>query len=107
MVAALADYDFGTVFRAVRMVSNWSRQTLGELVGLDQHRVSAIERNVRRLRDVALVARAATGLCIPATLLGFGISGTTVSGARGDGRKLGRGWTAEASCSMSRVWRWA
>jgi transcriptional regulator with XRE-family HTH domain len=69
----------------VRRTTGWSQQTLGELVGLDQHRVSAIERGVRRLRDVARVARVATGLCIPPALLGFGI---TVSPARGDARKL-------------------
>lgn len=85
IVAALAHYDFGTVFRRVRAATGWSQQTLGELVGLDQHRISAIERNVRRLRYVALVAQVATGLCIPPALLGFGI---TVGEAGGDGRKL-------------------
>jgi DNA-binding XRE family transcriptional regulator len=78
IVAALADYDFGAVFRAVRIATGWSQQTLGELVGLDQHRISAIERDVRRLRDVALVAQVANGLCIPPALLGFGTSRTTV-----------------------------
>lgn len=72
MVAALVAYDFAVVFRRVRAVTGWSQQTLGELVGLDQTRVSEIERGQRRLRDVALVARVATGLCIPPVLLGFG-----------------------------------
>jgi hypothetical protein len=72
IVAALADYDFGFVFRRVRSITGWSQQTLGELVGLDQTRISEIERGVRRLRDVALVARVTTGLCIPPVLLGFG-----------------------------------
>ncbi len=81
-------YDFGTVFRRVRAVTGWSQQTLAEVVGLDQARISAIERGVRRLRDVALVAQVATGLWIPSALLGFGHSGTTVGNAGGDGRKL-------------------
>ncbi len=81
-MAALADYDFGFVFRRVRAVTGWSQQALGELVGLDQTRISEIERGVRRLRDVALVARVATGLRIPPVLLGFGDDGTTVDDAR-------------------------
>ncbi len=84
IVTALAGYDLGTVFRRVRMATGWSQQSLGELLGLDQPRISLIERGVRRLRDVALVAQVATALCIPPTLLGFG---TTVSTAGGDGQK--------------------
>ncbi len=87
IAAALADYDWGTVFRRVRMATQWSQQSLGELVGLDQPRISLIERGIRRLRDVALVAQVATALCIPASLLGFG---TTVSTAGGDEQKLVR-----------------
>ncbi|HEY4005400.1 MAG TPA: helix-turn-helix domain-containing protein [Pseudonocardia sp.] len=87
IVAALADYDFGVVFRQVRAATGWPQQTLGELVGLEQHRVSAIERGARRLRDVALVAQVATGLCVPAALLGFGGSATTVGTAEGAARK--------------------
>ncbi|MGH3696409.1 MAG: helix-turn-helix domain-containing protein [Pseudonocardiaceae bacterium] len=87
IVTALADYDWGTVFRRVRMATQWSQQSLGELVGLDQPRISLIERGARRLRDVALVAQIATALCIPPTLLGFG---TTVSTAGGDEQKLVR-----------------
>ncbi len=82
MVAALAAYDFAVVFRRVRAVTGWSQQTLGELVGLDQTRISEIERGKRRLRDVALVARVATGLRIPPVLLGFGDHGTTVDDAQ-------------------------
>jgi transcriptional regulator with XRE-family HTH domain len=88
MVAALAAYDFGVVFRRVRAVTGWSQRTLGELVGLDQTRVSEIERGQRRLRDVALVARVVTGLRIPPVLLGFGDSGTTVGQAGVDGLKV-------------------
>ncbi len=88
IVAALADYDFATVFRRVRAVTGWSQQTLGNLVGLDQGRISGIERGARRLRDVAVVAQVATALCIPAILLGFGDPGTTVGVARAQGRKV-------------------
>jgi transcriptional regulator with XRE-family HTH domain len=38
----------------VRAITGWSQQTLAGLVGLDQTRISAIERGTRRLRDVAL-----------------------------------------------------
>jgi len=65
MVAALAAYDIGTVFRRVRAATGWSQQTLATLVGLDQTRISAIERGVGRLRDVALVAQVTTALWIP------------------------------------------
>ncbi|MGH3974553.1 MAG: helix-turn-helix domain-containing protein [Pseudonocardiaceae bacterium] len=88
IVAALADYDFGVVFRRVRAHTGWSQQTLANLVGLDQTRISAIERGVGRLRDVALVAQVATRLWIPPVLLGFGDPGTTVGEAGGEGRKL-------------------
>lgn len=81
MVAALAAYDFATVFRAVRAHTGWSQQILGNLVGLDQGRISGIERGVRQLRDIAVVARVATFLWIPPVLLGFGaIVGTTEAG---------------------------
>jgi transcriptional regulator with XRE-family HTH domain len=85
IAAALADYDFGTMFRAVRAHTGWSQQILGALVGLDQTRISAIERGICRLRDVALVARVTTRLWIPPVLLGFG---ATVGDAGGDGQKL-------------------
>ncbi|MGH3772589.1 MAG: helix-turn-helix domain-containing protein, partial [Pseudonocardiaceae bacterium] len=87
MVAALATYDFATVFRRVRAATGWSQQTLGNLIGLGQGRVSAIERNARRLRDIAVIARVATFLCIPPILLGFGDLGTTVGEAGIDGPK--------------------
>jgi DNA-binding XRE family transcriptional regulator len=88
IATALIGYDFSTLFRRVRTHTGWSQQALAHLVGLDQTRISAIERGVRRLRDVALVAQVATGLCIPPVLLGFGDPGTTVGQAGGDGRKL-------------------
>ncbi|MGH4008135.1 MAG: helix-turn-helix domain-containing protein [Pseudonocardiaceae bacterium] len=88
IAAALADYDFGAVFRKVRGYTGWSQQTLANLVGLDQSRISAIERRVARLRDVALVAQVANALWIPSMLLGFGDPGATVGQARVDGRKM-------------------
>lgn len=81
--AALIHYDFGTVFRPVRAHAGWSQQTLGNPVGLHQTRVSAIERDVRRLRDVALVAQSPPTCGFPPVLLGFGDSGTTVGHAGG------------------------
>jgi transcriptional regulator with XRE-family HTH domain len=85
MVAALADYDFRVVFRLLRGQTGWSQQTLGMVVGLDQARISAIERGVSRLRDVGLVAQVATKLWIPPALLGFG---ATVGDAAAESRKL-------------------
>lgn len=74
--AALAAYDFGTVFRAVRSQTGLSQLHLAGLVGLTQSRVSSVERGERRLRDVALIARIAAALEIPGPLLGFGADGT-------------------------------
>lgn len=73
---ALAGYDFGVVFRAVRVTASLSQEDLGLLVGLSQSRVSDVERGVHRLRDVAVVARVARALGIPSPMLGFGGSAT-------------------------------
>ncbi|HET9141217.1 helix-turn-helix domain-containing protein [Actinophytocola sp.] len=69
--AALATYDFGPVFRAVRLQAALSQEELGLMVGLNQSRVSAVERGEHRLRDVAVISRVAAALGIPAPLLGF------------------------------------
>lgn len=69
--AALARYDFGTVFAAVRQQTGLSQLQLADLLGLSQSRISAVERGERRLTHVSLAARLATVLCIPAPLLGF------------------------------------
>ncbi|MGQ0719245.1 MAG: helix-turn-helix domain-containing protein [Pseudonocardiales bacterium] len=71
----------------IRGSTGWSQQTLANLVGLDQSRISAIERGVGRLRDVALVTQVANALWIPPVLLGFSDPGTTVGQAGVDGRK--------------------
>ncbi|WP_291410156.1 helix-turn-helix domain-containing protein [Actinophytocola sp.] len=68
---ALASYDFGTVFRAVRLQAKLSQEELGFLIGLHQPRVSAVERGEHQLRDIAVVARIAAALGIPVALLGF------------------------------------
>ncbi|GAB3447727.1 hypothetical protein GCM10027436_40040 [Actinophytocola sediminis] len=69
--SALAKYDFGTVFRAVRLQAKLTQEELGFLVGLHQPRVSAVERGEHQIRDVAVVARIAAALGVPASLLGF------------------------------------
>ncbi|MGH3905938.1 MAG: helix-turn-helix domain-containing protein [Pseudonocardiaceae bacterium] len=85
--AALADYDFGTVFLAIRADQDWTQEQLGELIGLEQSRISDIERGVRRLRDVRLAARASSRLAIPPVKLGFGGAVTVVGGGTLNGRK--------------------
>src|SRR5918998_6114160 len=69
--AALARYDFGAVFAAVRQHTGLSQLQLADLLDLSQSRVSAVERGERRLTHVKLAARLATLLGIPPRLLGF------------------------------------
>jgi transcriptional regulator with XRE-family HTH domain len=69
--AAVASYDFGTVFRAVRARTGMSQLHLAGMIGLSQSRISSVERGERRLRDVSLIARIAAALEIPGQLLGF------------------------------------
>ncbi len=45
---ALAVFDFGAVFLAVRAETGWSQDTLGEIIGLDREQISAIERGTIR-----------------------------------------------------------
>ncbi|MGB8199691.1 MAG: helix-turn-helix domain-containing protein, partial [Pseudonocardiaceae bacterium] len=68
---ALAGYDFGYLFRAVRRTTGLTQEQLGDVLGLDQDRISRIERNERRLRDIVTIARIASRLKIPPGLLGF------------------------------------
>lgn len=75
---ALADCEFGYVFRAVRRAADLTQQELGDLLGLDQDRISRVERGDRRLRDITVVARVAFRLEIPPTLLGFGSGSVSV-----------------------------
>ncbi|WP_189061265.1 helix-turn-helix domain-containing protein, partial [Longimycelium tulufanense] len=79
--AALAAYDFGPVFRAVRLAAAMTQEDLGFLVGLTQSRVSAVERGGHRLRDVEVIARIAGALGIPGRLLGFDTAGGVAAGS--------------------------
>src|SRR5262249_24143973 len=75
---ALAGAEFGYLFRAVRRTAQLTQQELGDLLGLDQDRISRIERGRRPLRDIAVVARVASRLGIPPSLLGFGANSVSV-----------------------------
>jgi transcriptional regulator with XRE-family HTH domain len=68
---AVAQYDFGKLFRLLRAELSLTQEQLGLLVGLSQARVSAVERGHHRIRDIAVVVRIAQALSIPAALLGF------------------------------------
>ncbi|MFJ8966982.1 helix-turn-helix domain-containing protein [Lentzea sp. NPDC102401] len=68
---ALAQHDFGTVFKALRAVLDLSQQSFADVTGLDQPWVSKIESNARTLENLATVVRIANVLRIPASLLGF------------------------------------
>src|SRR5262249_35919927 len=68
---AIAGYDFGYLFRAVRRHAGLTQQQLGTLLELGQDRVSRIERGERRLRDISIIARVTSRLAIPPALLGF------------------------------------
>src|SRR6266568_7249142 len=72
---ALAGYDFGTVFTAIREHAGLSQTQLGALLDLGQPRVSAVERGERRIGHVKVVARVASRLGIPPQLLGFAVQG--------------------------------
>jgi DNA-binding XRE family transcriptional regulator len=76
---ALAAYDFGYLFRAVRRTAGLTQVELGELLELDQDRISRIERGQRQLKDIETIARIATRLGIPPMLLGFSADTTSVA----------------------------
>lgn len=75
----LATYDFQSLFLAVRQLADWSQQTFGGVVGLEQSQISAIERGEHRLRNVEDVASIARGLAIPPVRLNFPDIRATVS----------------------------
>ena len=86
---ALAGYDFGYVFRAVRRAAGLTQQDLGDLLELDQDRISRIERGERQLRDITIIARVASRLGIPPALLGFDTGAATVeTTGTGDRREV-------------------
>jgi transcriptional regulator with XRE-family HTH domain len=68
---AVARFDFGTLFLAIRQQTGLSQCGLAELTGLTQGRISEVENGNRRIRHVDVVARIATVLRIPPSLLGF------------------------------------
>ena len=65
-------HDFGAVFREVRSYrGGMSQEELALLVGLSQHTVSTVEKDLRRLDKFARVVRVITALGIPAAALHF------------------------------------
>ncbi|HWR48392.1 MAG TPA: helix-turn-helix domain-containing protein [Pseudonocardiaceae bacterium] len=84
--AALAGFDFGTVFRAVRAAQHWSQEALAEFLHWEQRRISAIETGKRALLDLRIIVRVANQLAIPAGKLGFA-HGITVGLGTTTGRK--------------------
>lgn len=77
---ALAAYDFGYLFRAARRTAGLTQVELGEVLEVEQDRISRIERGERKLRDIEAIARIATRLGIPPMLLGFGADRTPHQG---------------------------
>ncbi|MGH3922091.1 MAG: helix-turn-helix domain-containing protein, partial [Pseudonocardiaceae bacterium] len=86
LTAALAGFDFGAMFRAIRAAQHWSQHTLAEYLGLEQARISDIENGKRHLLDLRVIVPVANQLAIPAGKLGFA-HGTTVDHAGINGRK--------------------
>lgn len=78
---ALAVYDFGYLFRAVRRTLGLTQVELGEVVGIEQDRISRFERGEHQLRDIETIARIAVRLGIPPALLGFDPNAVTVEKA--------------------------
>ncbi|MGH3771871.1 MAG: helix-turn-helix domain-containing protein, partial [Pseudonocardiaceae bacterium] len=84
--AALEVLDFGRVFLAIRAHTDWSQDSLGDYLGFEQSRVSAIEKGKRPLHDLGTVIRVANRIGLPAGRLGF-THGVTVGGGTTAGRK--------------------
>jgi transcriptional regulator with XRE-family HTH domain len=70
--AALENYDFGTLFLAVRSGADLSQQGLSERLHLAQHRTSDIETGKTQVRYINVVAGIANRFGIPTGFLGFG-----------------------------------
>ncbi|MEV4129339.1 helix-turn-helix transcriptional regulator [Nocardia sp. NPDC049707] len=71
MREALAHHDFGMVFTAIRERTGLSQYDLGQLVGLNQERVSKIERRTRKVAGLDVAIRISVAFEIPAQFLGF------------------------------------
>lgn len=65
LLAAVANEDWGVVFRTYRQLTGASQMTLGTRVGLVQPDVSEIERGRRRVTSVEVRQRIIAGLGIP------------------------------------------
>ncbi len=91
IVAMLAAYDFGSFFRVVRGLAQWSQQTFGGVIGLEQSEISAIERGEHRLRNIETIARIAQSLRIPPARLNFPDIRVTVDAA-GDAQREDVSW---------------
>lgn len=69
---ALATYDLGSLFWQARQALELTQVQLGEVLGLDQKRISQIERGQRQLTgSIQTLARVTTRLGIPPALLGL------------------------------------
>ncbi|MGW5823001.1 helix-turn-helix domain-containing protein [Streptomyces noursei] len=75
LLAAVADEDWGAVFRTYRRLTGTSQMVLGARVGLVQPDVSEIERGRRRVTSVEVRQRIIAGLGIPSERLPGGEAG--------------------------------
>ncbi|MEV4507018.1 helix-turn-helix domain-containing protein [Streptomyces klenkii] len=82
LAAAVAGEDWAGLLRAYRRLAGISQTKLGELIGLAQPDVSAIERGRRRVTSVEVRQRITAGLGVPAHLRGADRAG---AGAGGEG----------------------
>ncbi|SFF75006.1 Helix-turn-helix domain-containing protein [Actinacidiphila alni] len=65
VIAALAEWDFGRLFRIVRETARISQGTLAELTGLTQGTISQIEANSRRLTHIDRIRDVLRTLGVP------------------------------------------
>ncbi|MGH3752753.1 MAG: helix-turn-helix domain-containing protein [Pseudonocardiaceae bacterium] len=86
LLTALEGLDFGPVFLAIRAHTHWSQESLGEYLGFEQCRISAIENGKRSLHDLGTAIRVANRIGLPAGRLGF-THGVTVGAGTTAGRK--------------------
>lgn len=108
MRQALTDRDLGTVYRLVRRMTGLSQTHLGELLGgVSQPDVSAVERGRRRVTEMSLIERAATGLAMPdraRALIGLAPVGSSESPPGVDstaGVEFGRGQSSPAPVDVT------
>ncbi|SEO93321.1 helix-turn-helix domain-containing protein [Actinacidiphila rubida] len=65
LAAALAEWDFGSLFRHLREVSGISQGALAELTGLSQGTISQLENGARRLTHIDRVREVLRALQVP------------------------------------------